>query len=256
MRDSKRLLVSIHDVSPKFSGQIETLVDFLSREIGEGRFAMLVVPDFWGEAPLLQDRAFNARLRDWADLGVEMFVHGWCHRDDSPHRGALARIKARHMTAGEGEFLGLSRDEAAARMCRGRDLVEQATGRPVAGFIAPAWLYGPGALDAAAALGFALAEDHMKVWSPAWNRVLARGPVITWASRTRMRAASSLAFAALARRTLGGMTTVRIALHPGDVADRRLIDSARLTLARFRRDRAVARYRDLLDAGGGARRHL
>ena len=178
MRNSRRLLLSIHDVSPRFSAPVETLAGILAEEVGAGRFAMLVVPDFWNEAPLLADRAFVARLRSWAALGVEMFVHGWCHRDESRHRGAIARVKARHMTAGEGEFLGLSREEAMERMRRGRDVVEQAIGRPVAGFIAPAWLYGQGAIEAAGALGFDLAEDHMKVWSPARSRVLARGPVV------------------------------------------------------------------------------
>ena len=256
MRNSRRLLLSIHDVSPRFSAPVETLAGILAEEVGAGRFAMLVVPDFWNEAPLLADRAFVARLRSWAALGVEMFVHGWCHRDESRHRGAIARVKARHMTAGEGEFLGLSREEAVARMRRGRDVVEQAIGGPVAGFIAPAWLYGPGAIEAAGALGFDLAEDHMKVWSPARSRVLARGPVVTWASRTPMRAASSIAFAALARRTLGPMATVRIALHPGDVSDPRLIESARRTIRRLGRGRAIARYRDLIDAGGENPRHL
>jgi len=256
MRNSRRLLLSIHDVSPRFSEPVETLAGILAEEVGAGRFAMLVVPDFWNEAPLLADRAFVARLRSWAALGVEMFVHGWCHRDESRHRGAIARVKARHMTAGEGEFLGLSREEAMERMRRGRDVVEQAIGRPVAGFIAPAWLYGPGAIEAAGALGFDLAEDHMKVWSPARSRVLARGPVVTWASRTPMRAASSIAFAALARRTLGPTATVRIALHPGDVSDPRLIESARRTIRRLGRGRAIARYRDLIDAGGENPRHL
>ena len=32
------------------------------------------------------------RLRDWADAGVEMFVHGWFHKDLSDHSGAAAFI--------------------------------------------------------------------------------------------------------------------------------------------------------------------
>ena len=41
--------------------------------------------------------------------------------------------------------------------------------------------------------GVRLAEDHFRVWSPATGGRLAGGPVITWASRTKPRLASSLA---------------------------------------------------------------
>ena len=240
----KRLLASIHDVGPRFAGEVDILAELFARILGGPRFAMLVVPDHWGAAPLAADRAFQARLRHWADAGVEMFVHGWFHKDLAEHRG-LAALNARHRTASEGEFLGLPRTEAARRMADGRDLVEQVTGRPVAGFIAPAWLYGPGALTALANSGFALAEDHMKVWQPATGQVLARGPVITWASRSRNRQRSSLAFAALARHTLGLLDTVRLAVHPGDTTVPALMRSIETTLTRFTATHRAAAYAEL-----------
>ncbi len=218
------LLASIHDVGP-------------------GCFAMLVVPDHWGEAPLAAAPAFAARLRRWADSGVEMFLHGWSHRDDSAHAGHAA-WKAKHMTAGEGEFLGLDQAEAARRLRAGRAVVENAIGRGVAGFIAPAWLYGPGAHAAIAAERFALAEDHMRVWDPVSGAVFARGPVITWASRSKGRIASSIAFAAVARVALQPLRTVRVAVHPGDAHVPVLLRSIDATFAAFR-GRKAAHYADL-----------
>jgi len=244
----RRLLASIHDVSPRFVEQVDRLADQLAKHLGRPRFAMLVVPDHWGTAPIAGDRAFAGRLRDWYRSGVELFVHGWFHRDDSHHAGGAASFKARHMTAGEGEFLGLSRDLALDRMQRGRALIEDIIGAEVAGFIAPAWLYGPGAHDAMRTAGFAIAEDHMRVWSPADGRVLARGPVVTWASRSCGRIASSLAFAAIARHALAPLETVRVAVHPGDTSVPRLIDSIDATFAALSRGRVAGRYRDLLAA--------
>jgi predicted deacetylase len=237
------LLASIHDVGPRFESEVDRLVDRLERHVGPGRFAMLVVPDHWGEAPLADAPAFAARLRRWSDSGVEMFLHGWSHRDDSAHDGAAA-WKAKHMTAGEGEFLGLDRAEATRRLRAGRSVVEDAIGRPVAGFIAPAWLYGPGARAAIADEGFPLAEDHMRVWDPATGAVLARGPVITWASRSRGRIASSIAFAALARVALQPLRTVRIAVHPGDAHVPALLRSIDATFAAFG-GRKAAHYAEL-----------
>ena len=208
---AKMLLVSIHDVSPKFSAEIDRLVALVEPRTGVGRFAMLVVPDHWGDAPIAADRVFQARLRRWAETGVEMFVHGWSHRDPAP-RG----FGAKHMTAGEGEFASLDRAEALRRMVAGRAVVEDAIGRPAAGFVAPAWLYGKGALAALGEAGFDVAEDHFRVWQPASGRTLARGPVITWATRTPLRKASSLFAAAALRRLLGPLPAVRLAVHPAD----------------------------------------
>ncbi|MCB2048236.1 MAG: polysaccharide deacetylase family protein [Novosphingobium sp.] len=241
----RRLLASIHDVGPGFEHEVDQLADLLARRLGSPCFAMLVVPDHWGAHPLRGNQSFARRLRNWSDSGIEMFVHGWFHRDDCEHRGR-ASFKARHMTANEGEFLGLSAEVASRRMADGKALIEDIIGRPVTGFIAPAWLYGEGTLAALQENGFALAEDHMKVWSPRSGAVLARGPVVTWASRSRARTASSLAFAALARFALQRLETVRVAVHPGDVTKQEILTSIERTLGAFRRERRTARYCDLL----------
>lgn len=243
----RRLLVSIHDVAPCFESEVDRLADLIDARLGPARYAMLVVPDHWGRAPLAQAPAFQARLRGWAERGVEMFVHGWFHRDSSRHQGA-AGFKARHMTAGEGEFLGLSHADALQRMADGKALIEDVIGRPAAGFIAPAWLYGSGAMQALAECGFPLAEDHFRVWRPGHeDKPLAKGPVVTWASRSTMRTASSLAFAALARPALQPLKTLRLAVHPGDVTKPSIVGSVDATLRAFSRRHVPGRYADLIE---------
>jgi predicted deacetylase len=242
-----RLLLSIHDVGPRFEAPVDALAERLQRLSGGMNFAMLVVPDHWDQAPLSAVPHYRAKLRRWADQGVEMFVHGWRHRDDGPRAG----FKARHMTAGEGEFFGLDRQEALRRMLAARHVVEDAIGRPAAGFIAPAWLYSDGARTALGDAGFALAEDHLRVWRPGDDQTLARGPVITWASRSRARTASSLLFARLAQVALQPLPTVRIAVHPGDTGVPAILDSIDATIAAFTRRRDAGRYCDLLNPSSG-----
>jgi predicted deacetylase len=237
------LLASIHDVSPRFESEIDQLMGLLAPHVG-GRLAMLVVPNHWGDSPIVRGSAFATRLRRWADDGVEIFLHGFTHRDDARHTGATDRLRARFMTASEGEFLGLSRAEAAHRIAKGRALIEDVTGREVDGFVAPAWLYGDGAREALKESAIAIAEDHLRVWSPASGRQLAWGPVITWASRTRFRLASSLAAAAVLRHA--PLDVLRIGAHPPDVRHPALVASIGKTLRSAGRTRRPARYGDLL----------
>lgn len=244
-RVTKRLLLtSVHDVSPRFESEVDRLIDHLAPHVGK-RIALLVVPNHWGSSLIGRGTPFATRIRDWADQGMEIFVHGWFHRDESVHATAATRFRAAHLTAGEGEFLSLDRETAARRMREGRALIEDIIGQPVAGFIAPAWLYGEGARRALADTDMALAESHWRVWSPRENRMLLKSPVITWASRSRGRRWSSLALAATVRRVMmPGL--MRVGVHPPDVHVPALMASIDKTLARLRRTRAPAGYRDLL----------
>lgn len=237
------LLASIHDVSPRFESEVDQLIDVLEPFVGK-RMAMLVVPNHWGEAPIVPGSPFAARLRSWAEAGVEIFLHGFYHHDPAEHSAASDRLRARLLTAGEGEFLGLSKSEAAKRITEGRSLLEDVIGRPIDGFVAPAWLYGAGAMAALAESQILLAEDHMRVWAPETGRRLAGGPVITWASRTRMRLASSLLAAAVLRQV--PLKVLRVGVHPPDSRHPMLIRSIQKTLRSAAHARHVGRYRDLL----------
>ena len=244
LTSDRLLLASIHDVSPRFESEIDQLLDLLAPHVG-ARLAMLVVPNHWGDAPIVPASPFAARLRSWADQGIEILLHGFTHRDEAQHAGTADRVRARLLTASEGEFLGLSRAEAAVRIADGRALIESVIGRPIDGFVAPAWLYGSGAREALAQAGIPLAEDHLRVWSPATGAQLAWGPVITWASRTRMRLASSLAAAAVLRHA--PLEVLRIGVHPPDVRHPALVGSIAKTFRVARRTRCAGRYSDLVN---------
>lgn len=240
---SRTLIASIHDVSPRFESEIDRLLDRLRPHVGS-RLALLAVPNHWGEAPLVPGSPFASHLRGWADEGMEIFLHGYFHRDETRHRSGPDRLRSRLMTAGEGEFLGLAADIAEQRIKTGRSLLEDITGKPITGFVAPAWLYGPGAIQALANCAIPLAEDHWRVWSPVTGAQLARGPVITWASRSRIRTASSLAAARLLRRL--PLKVMRIGVHPPDVTKPELLSSIERTFRVASRSREAGRYSDLL----------
>jgi predicted deacetylase len=235
------LLASIHDVSPRFESEIEQLLELLQPHVGE-RIAMLVVPNHWGDAPIVPGSPFATKLRRWGEAGFELFLHGYYHRDDACHSGA-DRVRAKWMTAGEGEFLGLPRALAGDRIERGRSLIEDVTGKAIAGFVAPAWLYGREALEALADCSVPIAESHWRVWSPVNRAELARGPVITWASRTPARLASSLAAATLLRRSCARV--LRIGTHPPDVHQPAIMRSLGKTLKITTKRRNVIRYSEL-----------
>ena len=67
------------------------MLDLLRPHVGD-RIALLVVPNHWGDAPIVPGSAFAARLRAMGGGGFEIFLHGYFHRDKARHTGAADRF--------------------------------------------------------------------------------------------------------------------------------------------------------------------
>jgi predicted deacetylase len=244
----KKLLFSLHDVTPRHFDRLRRIDKFLD-ETGIGsRYAMLVVPDFWKKWPIEAFPEFGSWLRSKADAGVEMVLHGFTHIDEAAHAGLADRFKATFLTAREGEFLGLDREQATSRLIHGRRILENLTGQTITSFIAPAWLYGDAAKTALHDLGFTIAEDHWSVWNPVTRQVFVHSPVISYASRSRPRVVSSLVWSRIATGALAPLDTVRVALHPHDLDVDALVRELKRVMSEFLGRREPIQYRDLAAA--------
>jgi len=241
----RRVLVSVHDVTPRHFERLRTIDLLLGKHGLAGRYSALIVPNFWHEWPLADHPEFLSWLRRALDDGVEPVLHGYFHVDESEHRSAWDRLRGRTMTASEGEFLGLSKEAARARIVAGQRLLHDHLGTAPQVFIAPAWLYSPGTHEALTDLGLAVAEDHLRVWSPATGATLARGPVLSYASRTRARIAASWLWSRASTALLGPMPTLRLAIHPHDLDVPTLERELDRALATLLRERTPILYRDL-----------
>ncbi len=209
--------VSIHDVSPAWASEVELALEACAR-IG-ARPALLVVPNFHGEAPLLEDEPFCARLRDLQATGHEIYLHGFFHesRRRTVDRGA-ARLRwlfaQRVVSGGEAEFSDVTEDEARARLDDGERVLREA-GLRIDGFIAPAWSFPAWLLPILAARGYRFTEDHMKIYDPARGRERA-SVVLNYASRSPARMLSTVAYCRVAKHARA-LFPARVAIHPADM---------------------------------------
>jgi hypothetical protein len=213
----RRVLVSVHDVTPRHFERLRTIDLLLGKHGLAGRYSALIVPNFWHEWPLADHPEFLRWLRGAIGEGVEPVLHGYFHVDESEHRSAWDRLRGRTLTASEGEFLGLGKEAARARIVAGQRLLHDHLGITPQAFIAPAWLYSKSTHEALTELGIAVAEDHLRVWSPATGATLARGPVLSYASRSKARLAASWLWSRASTALLGSMPTLRLAIHPHDL---------------------------------------
>jgi uncharacterized protein len=211
--------VSIHDVSPAWSNEVEAALD-LCREHG-ARPALLVVPDFHGRSPLAADDRFSARLRDLQALGHEVYLHGFFHRSGDAYprdaRGSsrLAWLFAqRVVSGGEAEMTDVSPVEGRQRIERGEQMLREA-GLRIDGFVAPAWSMPRWLLPLLADRGYRFTEDHFRVYDPAGHRSRT-SVVLNWATRSPSRLVSSIAWCRAAKHARA-FVPARIAIHPADM---------------------------------------
>jgi len=211
--------VSIHDVSPAWSAELEGALE-LCHAVG-ARPALLVVPNFHGRAPLLDDPRFCARLRELQAGGHEIYLHGLLHRSAERYvgpaqGGRLAWLFAqRVVSGGEAELSEVAPDEGRARVEQGERILASA-GLRVDGFVAPAWSMPDWLLPLLAERAYRFTEDHLRVYDPSSGRSRA-SVVLNWASRSPIRLLSTIAWCRAAKHARA-LVPARIAIHPGDMS--------------------------------------
>jgi predicted deacetylase len=238
------LIVSIHDVSPAQANDVRAAWDLCVRlDIVP---ALLVVPDWHGQWPLECHGGFVAWLRERAEDGAEILLHGERHDEVGLPRRFGDSVRAWGRTLREGEFLTLDAASACERIGRGLRRLQALGFRPC-GFVAPAWLARDVAYSAAAAWGLKVAEDISTI------HLLSRGlrlaaPVIRWSARTALRVHVSSLVATLRCILQRHAAVVRAAIHPPDMRSPRVTASVVRTLRSLRQHRRLARYCDLVAA--------
>jgi predicted deacetylase len=182
---------------------------------------------------------------------VTWFLHGYTHLDEPARAGDATlsikqRLKHRILTGSEGEFHRLGSEHMDDRIRRGREIFTRCLpDTPLEGFIAPAWLFHAGLFSILKAQGLSFTEDHEAIYHAASNQRW-RAPVISWATRTRLRQYGAMAFNAARIRRRRESPLLRIALHPFDMDHPRTVGSIEGILEKALRDGNTARYRDLM----------
>ncbi|MBC7514159.1 MAG: polysaccharide deacetylase family protein [Herminiimonas sp.] len=210
------LCVAIHDVAPQTWPLCLRLIDAV-RAVAPIPLTLLVVPHYHRLAvthPASYERQLGARLA----AGDELALHGLYHLDEAAPARCLRERLLRHVwTTGEGEFAVLRADEARWRISQGLDWFSQ-RGWPVTGFVAPAWLLGPGARTALADFPLTYTTTFKSFHLLQQQRLL-RAPSLFYSARNPAGRWLSCRANALYARQHADNTQVpllRLGLHPAD----------------------------------------
>jgi predicted deacetylase len=142
MAARRKLVVAVHDVSPRWAEEVRYLLDALDRLDARPR-VLKVIPNEGGTHDLRADPTFARLLREEASRGSEIVLHGFTHRVAGPIRGHdSVAIRARLFAGPVAEFVTLDEDQMRRRVLQGREIL-QSLGLAPRGFCAPGWLAAP-----------------------------------------------------------------------------------------------------------------
>ena len=234
--------VVIHDVAAARLAGCERVLAAL-HEVAPLPLTLLVVPRFHHAAPT---RSFEQWLGARSGHGDELALHGHTHLDEGRPHGPLDRLRRRVYTRGEGEFWDLDEACAAARLRVGIDWFER-NGWPLRGFVAPAWLLGPGAWAALRTFhefAYTATLRHLYLL-PGDGRITSQA--IVYSTSTAWRRRSSIAWAAVLARMLADNPVMRFELHPHDADDAGVRRSWQRGLERALRNREASTVAQLCE---------
>jgi uncharacterized protein len=203
--------IVLHDAAPSTRQACVRTLAAVRQIAGDAPVTILAVPRYHEEAPT---REFEVWLGDRGRRGDELALHGCTHLDDGKPQGAIDAVRRSHYTRGEGEFWSLSREEALARIDIGIEWFAK-NRWPLSGFVAPAWLLGPGARQALVERPFEYtATLRQLIHLPGQSAVTSQSVVYSTSSALRRRA--SLAWNTWVDLIERRNAVLRLELHPRD----------------------------------------
>ena len=219
-------VISIHDVAPFTWAECASLIADAER-IG-ARTSLLVVPGPWKYPAVTEEPGFVRWLADLERRGHEIVAHGWEHRavpDDDGQVGFTRRAVDRIVTRGCAEFGSLGTLEATRRAQRSLDALRGLGFEPT-GFVAPGWSMSPAAADAIRAVGFDYSTTRLAIVDHHTGRSIPV-PALCHRPGSSLAMFGARMLVAVTERRAAERRPVRLALHPADVHDARLVAATR-----------------------------
>ncbi len=213
--ESSTFHVVIHDVTPQLCAPLDAVVRQLQPLVGQN-ISAAIVPCWHGE-PLTRLISSDpsglpdaTRFVDWVKSEFdEILLHGYthCRIGNGGPVGLLTR-KAN-------EFTGISAAVAMERLRSGQAIITECFGEPAAGFVPPAWQWGPITPEILRECGFRYGVGLAGIYHTDGSRI----PLATWSWDAGVFAPLGYAGEALgaAMFKLKKEATPCIVLHPLDI---------------------------------------
>ena len=205
------ICIVLHDAAPATRSACLRTLAAVRDVAGDAPVTLLAVPRYHDDPSTPQ---FEAWLGERSGRGDELALHGLTHLDPGSAANWRDSLRRSHYTRGEGEFWALSRGEALQRIDLGIEWFAK-NRWPLSGFVAPAWLIGPGAWSAIVERPFEYTSTlRQMIHLP--SRVPVASQSVVYSTSRGWRRSMSVAWNTAVAVAERNNPLLRIELHPRD----------------------------------------
>ncbi len=214
------------------------------RELGlaASDLTCFVIPFHESQRAIDEDAGTLAFLRELADDGATLVMHGLTHRMTGRAWTPMGWFRGHVFARGQGEFFRCDAADAERRLDQGREIFRRAgLESALRGFIPPAWLLSRAAREVVDRSGFEFYE--------LFDGIVYRGRrlvprVIGWGSLSAIEARATAIYASV--QSFLPPADTRLAVHPADMARPSQRRAVRRVVERLLRRLRPVSYREYL----------
>jgi predicted deacetylase len=224
------LLVSLHDVSPLTVDDCRRAADMLYQlGVSAADLTVFVIPHHEGVTTIDAHAPTVAFLRELADAGACLAMHGLTHRMPGRAWSPAGIIRAHVFARGQGEMYKCDAADTTRRLEEGMALLRRAgLSEATRAFVPPAWQLSPAGREVVERAGF----DFYEMFGGIVHRNGLRARrLIGWGSLNAVEAMATAIWADMQSRRSPADT--RLAIHPADMRRPRQTHAVQRTLQRL-----------------------
>lgn len=241
------IVLSIHDVTPKFNSEIKRISDEFDKRAFEAR-SFGIVPNYERNYDISYDNEFLSWLRKRQEKGDELIFHGYTHFSDKRlYKGFIDWFKGEIFSQGEAEFQNLDYDETKERLKKGSEIMEKLN-ISSNGFIPPCWITNKASRKAIKDHGFNYMVKSGRIEDFSNNRVI-KSKAFFFASHTPFMCLLSRSYDFyLEHIHLMNNSLATIPIHPRNIYEKTSFNQCLDTVERLRdKGRKLVTYSQFLE---------
>jgi len=136
----KKLIISIHDVTPYFLPELKVIFQELD-QLKIKKYDLLIVPNWDKKYPINQNKEFVKLIKKHLTRDSRLVLHGYSHQSENKLHQKLNGIIG---PSGAIEYVSVSEKEAEKRINDGLKIIKETFHVKPLGFVPPVWVMSMG----------------------------------------------------------------------------------------------------------------
>ncbi len=243
------LTVALHDATPPYLEDLKEISEWLDQKSIRPR-CIKVIPNYLDQWNILNHSEFLDWVLSQEEKGCEIIQHGYTHRTHAEQKGLFNRLRNKHITKNDAEFLKSDYEEARKYIEKGKQILEEA-GLKCSGFTSPTWYQSKETTRAIQDCEFRFFTTVSSIYDCRKNKKIFSLAMGYQGVDSFLEYLFMFGYGVMRKTGLFCSPLARMVLHPGYVSINRPLAHALKGIVQLSKKKKLITYQDFLDGKDG-----